>query len=224
MLRTPAPRSATAATFFCTVALLCATTVVVAVARGADGEKPAPGADGGKWTPLFDGKTLTGWHTIGKGEWQVKDGAIRGVNQAANDFGHLVSDKTFTDFTVRMKYKSVAGNSGFYFRIKPEGGSGVSGFQAEIDPKNDVGGLYETNGRAWVSQPTPEQVKTWFKPGEWNEMTVTAKGGDVTVTVNGKTSAELKNDPGKWTEGPFALQLHGGQDVEVWFKDIELLQ
>lgn len=197
--------------------------VTVSLALAAD-EKPKEGADGGgKWTPLFDGKTLTGWHPIGQGEWKVQDGAIRGVNKAANDFGHLVSDQSYTDFTVRMKYKTVAGNSGFYFRIKPEGGSGVSGFQAEIDPKNDVGGLYETNGRAWVVQPTPEQVKTWFKPGEWNDMTVSARGGDITVTVNGKVSAQLKDDPGKWREGPFALQLHGGQDVEVWFKDIELL-
>lgn len=198
--------------------------VTASLALAAD-EKPKEGADGGgKWTPLFDGKTLTGWHPIGQGEWKVQDGAIRGVNKAANDFGHLVSDQSYTDFTVRMKYKTVAGNSGFYFRIKPEGGSGVSGFQAEIDPRNDVGGLYETNGRAWVVQPTPEQVKTWFKPGEWNDMTVSARGGDITVTVNGKTSAQLKDDPGKWRGGPFALQLHGGQDVEVWFKDIEMLE
>ena len=205
-----------------TLLLTLLTLAAVSLAVAAD-DKPKP-ADEGKWTSLFDGKTLTGWHTIGQGEWKVEDGAIHGVNKAANDFGHLVSDQSYTDFTVRMKYKTVAGNSGFYFRIKPEGGSGVSGFQAEIDPKNDVGGLYETNGRAWVSQPTPEQVKTWFKPGEWNEMTVSAKGGDITVTVNGKVSAQLKDDPGKWREGPFALQLHGGQDVEVWFKDIELLQ
>ena len=203
-------------------AALLATGAPISLTRAVAAAEDKPGSAEGKWKPLFDGKTLAGWHPIGQGEWTVKDGAILGRNKKANDFGHLVSDASYTDFTVRMKYKSVAGNSGFYFRIKPEGGSGVSGFQAEIDPKVDVGGLYETNGRAWVSQPTPEQVKTWFKPGEWNEMTVAAKGRDITVTVNGKTSAELKNDPGKWTEGPFALQLHGGQDCEVWFKDIEL--
>ena len=34
-------------------------------------------------------------------------------------------------------------------------------------------------------------------------------------------SAELKDDPGR-REGRFALQVHGGQDCEVWFKDIEI--
>ena len=203
-------------------ALAVVALALMPLAFAADEANPKP--HDGKWAPLFDGKSLAGWHPIGDGEWKVQDGAIVGRNTKANDYGHLVSDKSYADFTVRLKYKSVAGNSGLYFRIAPEGASGVSGFQAEIDPKNDVGGLYETNGRGWVVQPTPEQVKTWFKPGEWNEMTVAAKGKDVTVTVNGKVSAQIKNDPGKWTEGPFALQVHGGQDVEVWFKDIEMLQ
>ena len=97
----------------------------------------------------------------------------------------------------------------------------MTGFQAEIDATRDVGGLYETNGRSWVSKPTAEQVATWYRPGEWNEMSVTARGGDITVRVNGKVTAELRNDPGR-REGRFALQVHGGQDVEVWFKDIEV--
>ena len=127
----------------------------------------------------------------------------------------------FTNFTVRLKYKAIRGNSGLYFRVEEKGFSGVSGFQAEIDPEKDAGGLYETNGRSWVSQPKPEDVKTWYRPGEWNEMTVTAIGGNLTVTVNGKKTAEVKNDPGR-AHGKFALQVHGGQDGEVWFKDIEI--
>ena len=42
------------------------------------------------------------------------------------------------------------------------------------------------------------------------------------VTINGKVSAQLKNDPGKFREGPFALQVHGGQEREIYFKDIEV--
>ena len=178
----------------------------------------------GEWKPLWDGKTLNGWHAIGQGEWTVdeKEGAIVGKNVPANDYGHLVTDKGYKDFTIRLKYKAIAGNSGLYFRIKEEGFSGVSGFQAEIDPQRDAGGLYETNGRGWVVQPRPEDVQRWYKPGEWNEMTVTARGGDITVHVNGMKSAEITNDPGPWTEGPLALQVHGGQDVHVMFKDIEV--
>lgn len=174
------------------------------------------------WRPLWDGKTFNGWHIIGKGTWQIEDGAIHGTHAKAEpDFSHLVSDRSYTNFTVRLKYKTLKGNSGLYFRIEEKGYSGVSGFQAEISPEQDAGGLYETNGRAWVSQPKPADVKTWFKPDEWNEMTVAAHGGHLVVTVNGKKSAEVKDDPGR-AHGRFALQVHGGQDVDVWFKDIEI--
>jgi 3-keto-disaccharide hydrolase len=175
-----------------------------------------------KWKPLWDGKTLHGWHAIGGGEWKIVDGAIRGTHpKEEKQFGHLVTDAVYNDFTVRLKYKAVKGNSGLYFRIEEKGFSGVTGFQAEIDPEKDAGGLYETNGRSWVSQPKPADVKRWFKPGEWNEMTVSAHGGHIVVQVNGIKSAELTNDPGR-PSGKFALQLHGGQDCEVWFKDIEI--
>ena len=175
-----------------------------------------------RWHALWDGRTLHGWHVIGSGEWKIEDGAIHGTHSSVDqEFGHLVTDSEFTDFAVRLKYKASKGNSGLYFRIEEAGYSGVSGFQAEIDPAHDAGGLYETNGRAWVSQPTPEQVMSWYKPNEWNEMTVSAKGREITVTVNGRTSAELNNDPGR-TSGRIALQVHAGQDCDVWFKDIEI--
>ena len=170
--------------------------------------------------PLWNGKSLQGWHVIGKGDWKIEAGAIHGTSvKTEKEFGHLVTDRDYTNFTVRVNYKAVKGNSGLYFRIAEKGFSGVTGFQAEIDPDKDAGGLYETNGRSWVSQPTPEDVKKWYQPGVWNEMVVTAHGGNITVTVNGQISAVLKNDPGR-ASGKIALQLHGGQDMDVWFKDL----
>ena len=50
---------------------------------------------------------------------------------------------------------------------------------------------------------------------------VTACGGHIVVHVNGIKTAELKDDPGR-REGKFAFQVHGGQDCEVWFKDVEI--
>ena len=55
-----------------------------------------------------------------------------------------------------------------------------------------VGGLYETLGRAWVVQPKPEAIKTYYKDKDWNEMAISAIGGDVTVTVNGVQTAAIR--------------------------------
>ncbi|NQX00775.1 DUF1080 domain-containing protein [bacterium] len=184
-------------------------------------QQPSQAAE--TWRSLWDGKTLTGWRVIGEGSWKIEDGMIHGANVASQkEYGHLVSDQSFGDFTIRLKFKALKGNSGLYFRIEEKGFSGVTGFQAEIDATKDVGGLYETNGRSWVSQPTGEAVASWFKPGEWNEMIVSAKGGHIIVRINGKVSAELPDDSGR-KEGRFALQVHGSQDVDVWFKDLEIM-
>lgn len=176
------------------------------------------------WKPLFDGKSFTGWHTLPGGKWELRDGVIEGSNTSIDKrHGLLVSDKRYKDFTVRLKFKAMQGNSGFYFRVDEIGGGvGVHGFQAEIDQSKDVGGLYETGGRGWVVQPAGEDVKKWFKPGQWNQMTVSAHGRHIVVYINGLKSAELKKDKGR-LEGHLALQLHGSQDVHVMFKDVEIL-
>jgi len=176
-----------------------------------------------EWVPVLTGNDFDGCKKIGGGQWTIKDGVIHGTStKAEKRHGHLISEEKFGDFAVRLKYKAVAGNSGLYFRVEEGGGAGVKGFQAEIDPEKDAGGLYETSGRAWVVQPKPEDVKKWFKPGQWNEMSVIAIGRHVVVQVNGRTSAEVIDDPGR-TEGHIAIQLHGGQDMDVSFRDIEIL-
>jgi hypothetical protein len=174
---------------------------------------------------LFDGKSLEGWDALPGGEWTVKDGAIVGrQEQSETRHGMLLSDKTYSDFVVKLKYKSLKGNSGFYFRAqKVDGNVSVKGFQAEIDSDGaDQGGIYETGGRRWVSRVSPEQVESFYKKHEWNEMVIVAIGRDTKVFVNGVKTVDLKDDPGS-TEGYFGLQLHGGQDMHVAFKDIEVL-
>ena len=176
-----------------------------------------------EFTSLFDGKTLNGWHATPGGKWEVKDGMIVGTSpQSEGRHGLLVSDKEYSNFTVRFKFRVIQGNSGFYFRSQTvEESVGVHGFQAEVDNSASVSGIYETGGRAWVAQPDPEVTKRIYKPGEWNEMSITAVGRGVTVCLNGTKTVELKDDPGR-SKGILALQLHGGMDMEVMFKEIEI--
>jgi hypothetical protein len=165
---------------------------------------------------------LKGWHVLGKGNWTYKDGVIEGSQpETTKTYTHVISDKSYKNFKAKLQFKAVKGNSGFYFRVKPEGDSKMLGIQAEIDEKNNVGGMYESYGRNWLSKPTKEDVARFFKPGEWNEMTVEGYGPRVVVHVNGVKASEI-NDPTIRMEGPFALQIHGGQDVHVMFKDIVL--
>ena len=176
-----------------------------------------------KWQSLFDGKTLSGWHALPGGSWKVEDGILVGRSDSKEErHGILVSDKEYKNFEIEVVFKAVKGNSGLYFRVDETGDMyGVAGFQAEIHPEEFVGGLYETGGRQWVSQPTAEEVKKYNQVGDWNTMRVRAVDGDIKVIVNGTTTASLKNDSGR-KKGHFGLQLHGGQEMLVMFKTIRI--
>ena len=177
------------------------------------------------WKPLFDGQSLSGWKPLPGGTWQVVDGAILGKSPKSEPrHGILLSEKTFKDFTIRAKFRVTSGDSGFYFRCKQvKGGVSVHGFQVEVDYSQETGGLYETGGRAWVVKPSKEEIpKKKYKPGEWTDLQLSAHGGRIVVRINGRKTAELVDDPGR-TEGHIGLQLHGGDEMHVEFKNLEIL-
>lgn len=180
-----------------------------------------------EWQPLFNGKDLTGWYATPGGQWEVSDGILRGTT--AGDKGRhpfLISEKEYDNFIVRAVFLSVEGNSGLFFRATPDE-RGMDGFQAEIEPgPRFVGGIYESgpDARKWVAKPDEEFVKQFFKPGEWNEMFVFARDGELTVLVNGHVVSQVSDDPGA-KSGHFGLQLHkGGGGKEVQFKTLEIIE
>jgi len=195
--------------------LMLSCAFLFAGALAAQGDEP-------EWKPLMDGKTLAGWHKVGDGEWTVEDGAFVGRADNAKLYGLLVSDDVFKDFTVRLKFKCLSGDSGFYIRTIIKEPEKAHGLQVQVGRTGSgVGGIYESYGRAWVDKPTLEEEKQYVKDDEWNEMTIDAHGGNVVVEVNGVKTAELKDDPSR-PEGHFALQMHAGCVMEVLFKEIEI--
>jgi hypothetical protein len=173
---------------------------------------------------LFNGKNLNGWEPTPGGKWEVKNGVVIGTSPKSEPrHGILLTKKRFKDFVVKAKFRVLHGDSGFYFRVdRVKSGVSVHGFQVEIDETDETGGLYETGGRGWVHQPTAEVAKKRsYKKGEWTDLELTAKGGDITVKINGIVSTRLINDKSR-REGHIGLQLHGGQVMHVEYKDIEL--
>ena len=177
-----------------------------------------------KFKPLFNGKNLKGWEPTPGGKWEVKNGVIVGTSpKSERRHGILLTKKRFKDFVVKAKFRVLHGDSGFYFRVdRVKSGVSVHGFQVEIDETDETGGLYETGGRGWVHQPTAEVAKKRaYKKGEWSDLELTAKGGDITVKINGVVSTKLTYDKSR-KEGLIGLQLHGSQVMHVEYKDIQL--
>ena len=176
--------------------------------------------------PIFDGKTLKGWTPAPGGKWEVKDGAIVGTSpKSERRHGILLTDKQYSDFVVKAKFRVHSGDSGFYFRAeRVKSAVSVNGFQVEVDTSQETGGLYETGGRAWVHRPTAAVIKKRkYKKGEWTDLELSAIGGHIVVKINGVVSTELKNDKSR-RKGHIGLQLHGGQKMHVEFKDILIME
>ena len=181
-------------------------------------------ASDAKFKPLFNGKNLKGWEPTPGGKWEVKNGVIVGTSpKSERRHGILLTKKRFKDFVVKAKFRVLHGDSGFYFRVdRVKSGVSVHGFQVEIDETDETGGLYETGGRGWVHQPTAEVAKKRaYKKGEWSDLELMAKGGDITVKINGVVSTKLTNDKSR-KQGHIGLQLHGSQVMHVEYKDIQL--
>ncbi len=178
------------------------------------------------WEPLFNGKDLSGWNPNVESSWSVKEGVLVGKSSAEQKHHSLLfSGAEYGDFTAKVVFRALSGNSGFFFRAeKTDDEKGIRGFQAEIDTDGkNVGGLYETQGRQWMAQPDEAVLAKAFQPKEWNELTVSAHGQRIVIHLNGHKTVDLVDTEGA-SSGLLALQLHGGQDMNVEFKAVERLR
>src|SRR3954447_11464102 len=109
-------------------------------------QPPDPSEEG--FTPLFDGKTLDGWHTnrqkIGHGTgggWAVEDGAITGEQNPPGNGGMLMTDKEFGDFDLMLELNPDWGiDTGVFLRANEQGVC----FQVYVD-------YHEKGNVGWIS-------------------------------------------------------------------------
>ena len=180
------------------------------------------------WVPLFDGKDLTGWKNNGHNKWVVEHGTILGES-TTKEYGYLTTEKTYRNFNLRLEFKPEAeGNSGVFIRSRilgmdPEHGPDIEGMQVEVDPSvgKHTAGLYESAGRGWIAQPTPQGEKA-LKPGKWNKLEVSAHGSHIVTRLNGVQIVDYTDATPKFTEGVIGLQQHMGGGVKVRWKNIEI--
>ena len=210
---------------------------------------PALHAADADFKPIFNGRDLTGWEGDAR-FWSVRDGVLRGETKLekmtlGNTF-LLWRGGTLKDFQLRLKFRIRNGNSGVQYRARDLGKWVVGGYQAEIDNAPGKSGfLYEERGRkslALVGQKveidaagTPRVTgqlgdkkelvaRGYFKPREWNDYLIVAKGNRLEHFLNGTKVIDVTDNDAKnrALEGLLALQIHAGPPMLVEFKDIQL--
>jgi len=166
------------------------------------------------WITLFDGKNLDGWDRVGESNWHLEDGTVVADKMTGKEAGYLVSKNSYKNFIVRVEFwPSNDANSGIYFRcLDPKKITDRTCYEANIfdqrpDPSYGTGAIT----RYVEINPMPKAG------GKWNTFEVTANGRDITVVLNGQTTAKLRN--GMFDEGPIALQ-HGAGTIK--FRKVEI--
>ncbi|MGC8760585.1 MAG: 3-keto-disaccharide hydrolase [Bryobacteraceae bacterium] len=174
------------------------------------------------WRPIWDGRSWAGWKHNGAGLVEIVDGAFH-LRSKDDDprIAMVLSERSFRDLTLRLRFRILKGNSGVFVRTDPET---LAAYEVEVDAEARTGGFWETgpNGRKWVTGPEDNAV---VHAGEWNELTASLHGHRVVFHINGVKTVELPNDTQGRLDGVIGLQAHGAKrPTEVWFRDIEVLE
>ena len=184
-------------------------------------------AENDGFVPLYNGKDLTGWRSVGGSlaSWKANGEILSCIGGAA---GWLTSEKEYGDFVLKVDWKvSKDGNSGVGLRYPATGKQSASkeGMEiqildddapkhAKLNPAQYTGSIYEL--------VAPKQKAA--KPvGEWNTYEITCKGSQIIIALNGIEVVHVDADkettspsPGKILplsarprKGYVALQSHG---------------
>jgi hypothetical protein len=187
------------------------------------------------WTPMFNGKDLTGWKSNEAAEkksgvFTAKDGELVVSGGRAHLFYTGADGKaSFRNFEFKAKVKTTPGsNSGIYFHTTfQETGWPSKGYECQVNAthtdRKKSGGLYAV---ADVMDNAPHADNEWF------DYEIKVDGRHIVIKINGKVSTDwtqpegwdpaktLTNMPGRALgDGTIAIQGHDPKSV-IHFKDL----
>jgi WD40 repeat protein/serine/threonine protein kinase len=140
------------------------------------------------WTPLFNGKDLTGWKVQGgKSDlWGVeREGGGASALFGKPGGGWLVTEREYSDFELCLEYKLAPGaNSGVTLRAPLKGNLATQGLRVPLIDAAAFKGLPATqiSGAIFdVAAAKPIDAPA----GQWHRLVITAVGRKLSVTING---------------------------------------
>ena len=179
------------------------------------------------FTPIFDGKTFTGWKTADEhtNTWSIEDGALMAHGDRCHIF-YVGDEKPFVNFELKVDVKTEPkSNGGIYFHTHYQNvGWPTNGFECQVNVSHGdwkkTGSLYDVANLG----------NTPAKDNEWWTQTITVQGSKVTVKINDVLVLEYTEPPGaqpgkpftrKLADGTFALQAHDPKSV-VRYKNLRV--
>ncbi len=128
--------------------------------------------------PVFNGDTFDGWQ-VPSDKWSIENNEM--VN-AGGGGGWIMTRKKYENFLLRLEYDTT-GNSGISFRAAPQGDPAFTG--TEIQVLQDSGERPDIHGSMSVYGALSPAQNNTRPAGQWNQVTIEARGRHVKVWQNG---------------------------------------
>ncbi|HEV3166654.1 MAG TPA: DUF1080 domain-containing protein [Isosphaeraceae bacterium] len=186
---------------------------------------------------IFDGKSGAGWSTNTGKPLPKENVQADGLNPHGSGGYIVVYEKPLRNFVLDFDYKLTKGcNSGVFLRVADLKDPVMTGLEVAID---DTTGTGMHDPGAFYDLVAP-RVNAQKPAGEWNHMTIVAKGPKIFIRLNKEEVSEIDLDqfketgkrpdgsPHKFTgvsikdmnrAGHFGFQDHGS---DCWFKSVKL--
>jgi hypothetical protein len=174
--------------------------------------------------PIFNGEDLDGWTKIEGGDWAIEESVLigrNGKNWSTNPEktgSWLSTKKQYGDFRLELQYTlNEKSNSGVFFRSSHEKNPAFTGYEMQI---HDSPGSAPTKNGPSSIYAVVAPTKNLVRPaGQWNTVTIVAKGPQITFWMNGEKVLETEQT--RSMKGYIGLQNHDERSV-VKFKNIRL--
>jgi hypothetical protein len=174
-------------------------------ARGADPEL----------TTIFDGSSSAGWITNTGKPVPKQNVQADGLNPHGSGGYIVVHEKPHGDFVLDFDYKLSKGcNSGVFLRVGDLKDTVMTGLEIALD---DTTGTDMHDPGAFYDLVAP-RVNAQKPAGEWNHMTITAKGPRIDIVLNGEKVSAI--DLSQWPEAGLRPDGTKHKFTKVAFKDL----
>lgn len=169
---------------------------------------------------LFNGKDLSGWRIDSKSEathWTVKNGTIHCQSDPQKAASLLWTKQEFTDFTLTLEYKLGEGTIDSGVMLKKAHDQIQIGISGSL--KRDLTASPYIPGKGYPVEG--KEAIAAVKAKEWNTLKIEVKGATYKTWLNGVEGVTYTSETAAKT-GPLGLQLHGGKNMAISFRNIEI--
>lgn len=119
---------------------------------------------------------MGGWRTV-RGQWEVRDGALRQVSND-EDVRALAGDPKWTDYTLTLKARKISGNEGFLVLFSNQNSKEKYWW--------NLGGWGNTLDRLEGADLPEDTVPSHIETGRWYDLKVKVHGRQITCSLDGK--------------------------------------